>query len=63
MSKTDAGPTAENLNIHVKDVQNQTNTVQMIRAGMGIQLGSESPEEAPDLIWKRKGTRKASWRR
>lgn len=63
MSKTDTGPTAENLNIHTKDMQNQTNTIQLIRAGMGIQLGSESPEEAPDLTGKWEGTRKASWRR
>lgn len=63
MSKTDAGPTADNLNIHMKDMQNQTNIIQMIRAGMGILLGSESPEEAPALSWKWEGARKASWRR
>lgn len=63
MSKTHTDPIAKNLNAHMKDMQNQTNLYSMISAAMGIRLGSESPEEAPDPIWKWEGFWKASWRR
>lgn len=56
MSKTDMGLTAESLNIHVKDTQNQINTIQYDHCrGRNTTWLCESPEESPDPVWKREG--------